>query len=138
VRYAEIDGQKIVYNAHYLMYADLAITEYFRSLGIVFADPEPGFDISLVKATLEFKRPARLDELLDVHVSVIRLGNSSFTVGFSVMPHAEADPALSRAEAEVIYVSYDAAKGVAVPIPKWVRERIESLENANRESQDAP
>lgn len=133
VRYVEIDGQKIVYNAHYLTYVDLAMTEYFRAIGIAFADPEPGFDISLVKATLEFKRPARLDDLLDVHVSVVRLGNSSFTVRFSVLPHGEADPALSHAEAEVIYVSYDAARGAAVPIPAWVREGIRTLENAGRD-----
>mgnify|MGYP001822445374 FL=1 len=32
VRYSEIDGQGIVFNAHYLTYFDTAITEYFRWL----------------------------------------------------------------------------------------------------------
>ena len=32
VRYSEVDGQKIVFNAHYLTYFDTAITEYFRAL----------------------------------------------------------------------------------------------------------
>ena len=136
VRYVEIDGQKIVYNAHYLTYLDLAMTEYLRGLGISFADPEPGFDISLVKATLDFKRPARLDDLLDVHVSVTRLGNSSFTVGFSILPHGETDLSLSCVQAEVIYVSYDANQGAAVPIPGWVREGIETFEAANRTGGD--
>ncbi len=31
VRYAEIDGQKVAYDSHYLTYLDVAITEYFRS-----------------------------------------------------------------------------------------------------------
>ncbi|MEC7649574.1 MAG: acyl-CoA thioesterase, partial [Pseudomonadota bacterium] len=31
VRYSEVDGQMIVFNAHYLTYYDTAITEYFRA-----------------------------------------------------------------------------------------------------------
>jgi acyl-CoA thioester hydrolase len=50
VRYAEIDGQKIVYNAHYLTYLDLAFTEYFRAIGIQFVEAS-AFDTALVKAT---------------------------------------------------------------------------------------
>src|SRR5262249_11086983 len=34
VRYSEIDGQAVVFNSRYLEYADVAITEYYRSLGI--------------------------------------------------------------------------------------------------------
>ena len=138
VRYAEIDGQKVVYNAHYLTYVDLAITEYFRNLGLSFADPDPGFDISLVKATLEFKRPAHLDDLVDVRVSIPRLGNSSFTGRFAALPHGEDDLALAYMEAEVIYVSFSAEKGAAVPIPDRVRERIESFENAGGVSATRP
>jgi len=127
VRYAEVDGQKIVYNAHYLTYLDVAITEYFRNLGIAFVDAA-AFDIALVKATLEFKRPARLDDVLDIHVSLPRLGNASFTGRFRVCPHgrgAEHDPHL---EAEIIYVSVS-EEGRAVPIPDWVRQRIQAFEH---------
>lgn len=133
VRYAEIDGQKVVYNAHYLTYVDLAITEYFRNLGVSFADPEAGFDISLVKATLEFRRPAYLDDLVDVRVSIVRLGNSSFTARFIAVPQGEEDSAQAYMEAEVVYVSFSAEKGAAVPIPGWMRERIESFEDAGGE-----
>ena len=127
VRYSEIDGQKVAYNSHYLTYLDVAITEYFRGLGIAFLDSSE-FDIALVKATLEFKRPARLDDLLDVHVSIPRLGNSSFTGRFRICPHGGIDEAEAHVEAEVIYVSFSAEEGRAVPIPGWVRERIASLE----------
>ena len=40
VRWAEVDAQKIVFNAHYLMYADVAITHYWRQLAIPY---EAGF-----------------------------------------------------------------------------------------------
>ena len=32
VRYAEVDAQGIVFNAHYLTYFDCAITEYYREI----------------------------------------------------------------------------------------------------------
>ena len=127
VRYSEIDGQKVAYNSHYLTYLDVAITEYFRSLGIGFLESSE-FDIALVKATLEFKRPARLDDLLDVHVSIPRLGNSSFTGRFRICPHGSLDEDQVHLQAEVIYVSFSAEEGRAVPIPGWVRERIGASE----------
>jgi acyl-CoA thioester hydrolase len=130
VRYSEIDGQKVVYNSHYLTYIDVAITEYFRNLGIAFLESSE-FDIALVKATLEFKRAARLDDLLDVWVSIPRLGNSSFTARFRISPHQNrSNNDDSYLEAEVIYVSYSQEEGRAVPIPGWVRERVESFESA--------
>ncbi|WP_273847244.1 acyl-CoA thioesterase [Rubrobacter calidifluminis] len=125
VRYSEIDGQKIVYNAHYLTYLDVAITEYFRGLGITFTGASPDFDIALVRAMLEFKRPARLDDLLDVRVGIKSFGRSSFVAGFQIVHHGGEDPVL---EAEVVYVSYSQEEGRAVPVPGWVRSRIERFE----------
>ena len=36
VRWAEVDAQKIVFNAHYLMYADVAITDYWRQMALPY------------------------------------------------------------------------------------------------------
>jgi acyl-CoA thioester hydrolase len=127
VRYSEIDGQKIVYNAHYMTYLDLAITEYFRNIGIAFVEAKD-FDIALAKATLEYKRPARLDDWLDIHVSVLRLGNSSFTGRFRIAPHDRPAAGDAHMEAEIIYVSVT-EEGRPTPIPGWVRERIGAVES---------
>jgi acyl-CoA thioester hydrolase len=126
VRYSEIDGQKIVYNAHYMTYLDLAITEYFRNIGIQFVEAS-AFDIALAKATLEYRRPARLDDWLDIQVSVPRLGNSSFTGRFRISPQGRAGADDAFMEAEIIYVSVT-EEGRSTPIPGWVRERIAAVE----------
>lgn len=126
VRYAEIDGQKVVYNAHYLTYLDLAFTEYFRAIGIQFVEAS-AFDTALVKATLEYKRPARLDDLLDIHVSIPRLGNTSFTGRYRISPHERPGAEEAIMEAEIVYVSVTEA-GRPTPIPDWVRERIATVE----------
>jgi acyl-CoA thioester hydrolase len=128
VRYAEIDGQKVVYNAHYLTYLDLAFTEYFRAIGIQFVEAS-AFDTALVKATLEYKRPARLDDLLDIHVSMPQLGNTSFTGRYRISPHENPAPEAAYMEAEIIYVSIT-EEGRPISIPDWVRERIAAVEGA--------
>ena len=132
MRYAEIDGQKIVYNAHYLTYLDLAFTEYFRALGIEFVD-EGAFSTSLVKATLEYKRPARLDDLLDIHVSIPRLGNTSFTGRYRISPHGHPAAEDAHMEAEIVYVSVTES-GRPTPIPAFVRERIAGVERQSTAS----
>lgn len=126
VRYAEIDGQKVVYNAHYLTYLDLAFTEYFRAIGIQFVEAS-AFDTALVKATLEYRRPARLDNLLDIHVAMPRLGNTSFTGRYRISPHGQPAPEDAHLEAEIVYVSVS-EEGRPMPIPAWVRERIAAVE----------
>ena len=41
VRWAEVDKQNIVFNGHYLTYFDVAITEYWRCIGVPYpAIPE--------------------------------------------------------------------------------------------------
>ena len=72
VRYAEIDGQGVVFNAVYLTYFDTAITEYIRALPYEYnlgGDKAAGTDFHAVKATVEFKAPIRFDaDIADVIV----------------------------------------------------------------------
>src|SRR6188768_3273008 len=79
VRYSEIDGQGVVFNAHYLTYFDTTITEYFRALGYdQYADAkQTGEDFHVVKSVIEYKAPVRFDWELDVGARVARIGNSS-------------------------------------------------------------
>ena len=59
----EIDGQGVVFNAHYLTYFDTTITEYFRALGYdQFADAKAtGIDFHVVKSVIEYKAPVLFD-----------------------------------------------------------------------------
>ncbi len=86
VRYSEIDGQGVVFNAHYLTYFDTTITEYFRALGYdQFADAKAtGFDFHVVKSLIEYKAPVLFDWELDVGARVARIGNSSLTFELAI------------------------------------------------------
>jgi acyl-CoA thioester hydrolase len=121
-RYAEIDQQGVVFNAHWLTYFDDACTRWFEWLG----DGEPPawfteFDVMLVRATLEWAGPARFDEVVDVAVSVDRVGTSSFDVRY------EASVAERPVCTGVItYVSVRPGHHESTPIPATLRARLEA------------
>lgn len=128
VRYSEVDAQGIVYNAHYLTYCDIALTEYMRRMGIVFSletARESGEDVHLVKATLEWKSPARLDQELDLWTRTARLGRSSLTFVVEICPR-DSDHLLARGE--IVWVNTHQATRKSVPLPAdWVA-RIRAFE----------
>ena len=65
VRYGECDAQKVVFNARYAEYIDLATTEFLRALGYGEQLFSGELDFQLVKQTIEWKAPARFDQVLE-------------------------------------------------------------------------
>ena len=60
-RYAEVDQQGVVFNAHWLTYFDDACTRFFEALGYTPNEAFFGeFDVMIVKAVLEWEGPGRL------------------------------------------------------------------------------
>ena len=82
VRWSECDAQGIVYNACYVTYIDIIQGEYFRNLGlnIYSANLRRYFDMVTVKATLEYKSPGRLDDLVTVYIKTSKIGVKSLTM----------------------------------------------------------
>ena len=130
VRWAEVDPQAIVFNGHYLTYADVAITEYFRALGIQYpADlSRDGGDFFAIKTVLEYLAPARFDDLLDIGVRASRLGRSSLTFNLGIWREGEALTA-----GEIVYVHADSASRSSKPLPQWLRDRINGYERQRPE-----
>lgn len=123
VRYSEIDGQGVLFNAHYLTYYDTAITEFFRTLGYdQYAEAlKSGVDFHVVKAVVEYKAPIRFDWELDVGVRVARIGNSSLTFGLAIFRKGEDD---LLATGEIVWVNTDQTTHRPVPIPATTRQRF--------------
>ena len=106
VRYQECDAQHVVFNARYGDYVDLACFEFLRA-----ALPRPTdifdgtFEIQTVRQAIEWKSPARFDDVLEVSVWTSRLGTTSFTLTFELRRAEEADILVA---AETVYVHVDA------------------------------
>ena len=121
VRWAEVDRQGIVFNAHYLTYFDVAITEYWRGIGYPYPDAllAIGADTFVVKATVEYHAPARYDDVLEVGVRVARLGRTSMR--FHLEVHC-ADSHL--ATGEIVYVTADPQTRRPLPVAQQLRDAI--------------
>ena len=128
VRYSEIDGQGVVFNAHYLTYFDTSITEYFRALGYdQYADAKAtGLDFHVVKSLIEYKAPVLFDWELDVGARVARIGNSSLVFEFAIFSKGSAD-ALVTGEIVWVYTSQQTHR--PVPIPASIRDLIATRES---------
>ncbi|WP_266367302.1 acyl-CoA thioesterase [Tellurirhabdus rosea] len=125
VRWSEVDAYGVVFNGNYLNYFDVAITEYFRNLGLQFTNPEAiGGEFYVRKATLEYHGPARFDDLLDIQVRCGRIGNSSLQLLLLITRNGEL-----LVSGEIIYVNTDPATRTAAPVSPSLRQRIEAFEN---------
>ncbi|RZJ14581.1 MAG: YbgC/FadM family acyl-CoA thioesterase [Acidovorax sp.] len=125
VRWAEVDMQKIVFNAHYLMYVDTAMSDYWRALALPYEDSilTLGGEMYVKKATVEYHASARLDDTLDVGLKCARIGNSSclFVAGIF-----SSDRLLISAE--LVYVFADPATQTSRPVPPTLRAIFEGFE----------
>jgi acyl-CoA thioester hydrolase len=127
VRYSEIDGQGVVFNAHYLTYFDTSITEYFRALGYdQYSDSrKTGIDFHVVKSLIEYKAPVLFDWELDVGARVARIGNSSLTFELAIFRKGGTEALVTG---EIVWVYTDQNTHRPVPIPKSIRDFIAARE----------
>ena len=127
VRWMECDGQGIVYNGAYLDYLEIGQAEYYRNLGFaIYIIPQTGyFDFVVVKSTQEFKAPAKVDEIIELHVRVSNIGNTSLTLNLEI--YAEGNDRLLTS-IETVYVGYDTATESTRPVPDAIRELVTHFE----------
>ena len=127
VRWAEVDMQKIVFNAHYLMYFDTAVADYWRALALPYEEAmhQLGGDLYVKKATVEFHASARMDDQIDVGMKCARIGNSSMTFAGAIF---RGDELLITCE--LVYVFADPATQTSRPVPDALRAILLGYEAA--------
>ena len=132
VRWAEVDMQKIVFNAHYLMYFDTAVADYWRALAMPYEEAMRLLegDIYLKKATVEFNASARMDDRIEVAMKCARVGNSSMVFQGAIF---RADELLVTCE--LIYVFADPATQTSRLVPAALREMLTGFEAGEAMSQ---
>ena len=125
VRWAEIDAQNIVFNAHYLAYFDIGITEYWRAIGLPYpASIEgSGGDLFVVKSLINYHSAARYDDLLDVCVRAAKVGNASMTFAMAIFRD---DECLVSGEIVYVFACPDARK--SQPLPAHLRDAVTGFE----------
>ena len=85
VRYAECDQQGVVFNAHYLTWADEGATALLRALGTPYEQLlGRGLDMAVVASELTWRSPARYGDVVEVHGAVERVGGSSWVLALTI------------------------------------------------------
>ncbi len=85
VRYVECDAQGVVFNGHYLTWADESATALMGALGTPYAGIlARGLDTSVVASELAWSSPALWGDVVEVDASVVRLGRTSFAFRFAI------------------------------------------------------
>ncbi|MDB5875130.1 MAG: hypothetical protein JWQ07_4572 [Ramlibacter sp.] len=125
VRWAEVDMQKIVFNAHYLMYFDTAIADYWRALALPYEEAmhQLDGDLYVKKATVEFNASAQMDDRLDIGLKCGRIGNSSMTFIGGIF---RGDELLITCE--LVYVFADPATQTSKSVPAPLRDILTGYE----------
>jgi acyl-CoA thioester hydrolase len=73
VRYPEVDGMGYLHHSRYLQYFEMGRVELLRSLGHSYAEMEKqGVFFVVVKAQVDYKAPARYDDLLTLSTRVVK------------------------------------------------------------------
>jgi acyl-CoA thioester hydrolase len=120
VRWAECDPQGVVFNGHYLAYADINITELWRAAyGSYGTMLERGVDIVVGEARLRFLASARFDDLLTLEVAVTHLGTTSIETRHRIRRGPEL-----LVEVQMRHVMVDRESLAKTPIPDWAREGL--------------
>jgi acyl-CoA thioester hydrolase len=125
-RYAEVDVQGVVFNAHWLTYFDEASTRFFESLGyapaVAFFEE---FDVMVVKAVLEWEGPAGFDDDVAIVVAPVRIGTKAFDLRYTATSNGA--PAC---EGTITYVSVAPGTHDSVVIPDGLRAALHSAATA--------
>ncbi len=125
VRYSETDQMGVVYHGNYLPYFEIGRVEWLRNKGISYKSmEESGIGLPIVSLTLNYKKPARYDDLLNIKTTF--KSQSSVKIEFECEITNEQNELLTTAYFLLVFV--DLKTGRPTPPPQYINELLASLE----------
>jgi acyl-CoA thioester hydrolase len=122
-RFAEIDQQNVVFNAHYLTWFDEALTGYFDHLDASYPDlMAAGLDMQLVHTDIDYAAPVRWRDAVRVAVECESVGTTSFTIGFSVLRRRDGSDEVLAVRGRNVYVVVSTDDWTKRPVPDSLRK----------------
>ena len=121
VRYAETDQMGVVYHGNYAQYFEMGRVEWLRNLGLSYKwMEENGIMLPVVSLSMNYKKPARYDDLLTVKTLFKKL--TSVRIEFDYEIYNEEGELLTIGNSILVFV--DTKTGRPVLPPKYVTERL--------------
>jgi acyl-CoA thioester hydrolase len=136
-RYAEVDQQGVVFNAHYLTWFDEACAGFLDHLGVTYPGLiATGHDIQVVHSEVDYLAGVRWRDSVRVAVQCERIGSTSFTLGFTVLRQSANTEEQTAVRGQNVYVVVSTDDWAKRPIPDPLREALTSAERQGRNGPD--
>ena len=114
MRYQETDRMGIVYHANYLSYFELGRVEWLRNKGLDYARFEDsGVLLPVVNISINYKAPARYDQLLSVETELVKIGGASLV--FHNKIYDENKQLLVEGEVTLVATDFSSFKPIKLP-----------------------
>ncbi|MDA0229690.1 MAG: tol-pal system-associated acyl-CoA thioesterase [Proteobacteria bacterium] len=128
VYYEDTDAAGIVYYANYLKFIERARTEMMRAAGIDHSGMREADGVLFVvrRCTLDYRRPARLDDLLEIHTRIVALKGASLEAEQSVLRDGET---LVHANLRLACIK---ETGAPARFPPDLRSALEAMQQGSR------
>lgn len=121
VRYAETDQMAVVYHGNYAQYFEMGRVEWLRNLGLSYKwMEENGIMLPVVSLTMNYKKPARYDDL--IRVKTIFKSQTSVKIEFDYEIFNEKDELLTTGTSMLVFV--DMKTGRPTLPPEYVSEKL--------------
>lgn len=123
VRMHDTDMAGILYFARQFRFVHDALEDFVESEGISFdrVFHQEHFVFVIVHVEADYLAPLRVGDLLEVHLEVEKIGNSSFTIHYKIYRQ---DRTLVGT-AQTVHVALDSKKRTKIPIPTILRHKLE-------------
>ena len=125
VRYSETDQMRVVYHGNYAQYFEIGRVEWLRNKGISYKwMEENGIMLPVVSLTMNYKKPARYDELLTL--KTILKKQSTVKIEFDYELYNEKEELLTTASSTLVFV--DMKTGRPIAPPTYISELLKSID----------
>ncbi len=109
VRYSETDQMGVVYHGSYVPYFEVGRVEWLRNRGLSYKELEDsGVALPIVKMNINYKRPARYDDMLTIQTTFVKL--EGVKIQFHCDIYSEANELLTTAEFLLVFVDIASGK----------------------------
>lgn len=114
VRYSETDQMRVVYHGNYAQYFEIGRVEWLRNQGISYKwMEENGIMLPVVSLTMNYKKPARYDELLTLKTFLKKM--STVKIEFDYELYNEKEELLTTGNSILVFVDMKTGKPTSPP-----------------------
>ncbi len=127
IRYGETDQMGVVYHGNYAQFMEIGRVEWLRNIGVSYRSmEESGIMLPVIALHLEFKKPAKYDDLIRVSTTLVKMPGVKIEFDYKICN--EEGEVLTLGNTVLAFI--DMKTGKPVKCPGYILEKIKSMEDS--------